>query len=76
MGQNEKALPAEKEGSIHRVLVCVVFVGVCTMWVPYYEMYVLPWVALKQVGSMGKTGEKRALDFKLKGVGLIPSCAP
>lgn len=49
MGQNEKALQAKEERSIHKRFVPVVFVGVCVLRVgwSYYEMYFLPWVALK-----------------------------
>lgn len=38
-------------------------------------MYFLPGVELRKVGSMGKAGEERALDLKLKVLGSVPSHA-
>lgn len=77
MGQNEKALQTERESFIHKMLVSVGLVGVCAVQVHWSqrEMYVLPWVSLTKVRSMGKTGEDRALDPKLRVLGSVPICA-
>lgn len=48
------------------MLVSIALVG-CACCVVYWmqcEMYFLPWVALKKVGSPGKTEEERTVDLE------------
>lgn len=54
-GLNEKAVEAERESCIHKMLAFAVFAGVCAVWVnwPQCVVYSLPGVALSRWAISG-----------------------